>query len=361
MRSPFTINAPATVTQRRALADARFLLREAIAESYKVTQTPEVRALRGRLALLWAAACIFEPSPSQIELLETVRNEAIVDGQHTSAFLASYWINWIHHAVGNQRASEAGTASLLELVQDAGDLSTIALVKCHLGGVLLSENRLDEARAMLLEGLDRSPDTSASGQHDAPRVSGLYCYSLAQLAVVQAKQGSFEEARATIGEAMDLVRQTGERSTEASMNICAALVGMFAEDWAEARDRVEAIASLPDVSVSRYVRVVGASLSGYARFRLGEREEGLRLLRSGVAAQERSEQSLSLCLHRSLLADAMFRAGLVTEAASMARSALAARDLDDCMGEELATSVLLHAEQILADTTDRDPVMTESS
>ena len=331
-------------TERRALVEARLQLRAAIDESHRLAQTAAVRDRRGRIALLWAAACIFLPSPSQIGLLAQVQGEAVADGNAEVAILANYWINWIQYSIGNQRAAEAGTRTLLELMERSGNAPTIALARCHLGQILVSQNRVDEAELMLVEGLTRPPGTPADGSRNTARVSGLYCYSLAQLALVHAIRGSFDESRAVMAEAMHLVRRSGERATEASLNICSAIAAVCADDWPEVLASVAAISLLPEASVSPHVRVFGQCLYGYATFRQGAHDEGLRVLRRAVVAHEQSEGHLSLGLSRAWLADALFRSGHVAEAGSMARASLTCCDIDDRLGETLAADVLLQAE-----------------
>ena len=327
--------------ERRALAEARVQLRAAIHESYKVPQSPEVRQHRGQLTLRWAATCIFMPSPSQVDLLDAVMRESIEDGNEATAVMANYWINWIQYSVGNQLVAEDGTRMLLSMVEPSGSVSTTALLRCHLGQILVSQARPDEAEQMLVEGLDRPPDAGASARRNDGRPSGLYCYSLAQLALTYAVRGAFSRSRPIMDEALETVRTTRERSTEASLNICASIAALHEGDWMGARARIAEIGALPDVSVSPYVRMVATCVEGYATFRSDGNHEGLRALRRGAALHEAAEAKLSLALTRAWLADALLRSGADEEAAAMARSALERGTVGDNLGAALAEEVLL--------------------
>lgn len=336
--------------ERRALAEARFQLRSAIDESYKVAQSPAVREHRGQLTLRWAATCIFMPSLAQVDLLDAVMREALDHGNDTTAVMASYWINWIQYSIGNQRLAEEGTRQLLSLVEPTGSARTVALVRCHLGQILLSQARHDEAEAMLIDGLDRPPGVGASTRRGDGRPSGLYCYSLAQLALTHAARGAFRESRPIMDEALELVRATHERSTEASLNICAAIAALYEGDWLVARARIAAIDALPDVSVSPYVRMVAACVDGYAMFRSDGSDEGLRALRRSTAMHENADAQLALALTRAWLADALLRSGDHDGAAAMARATLERAAVGDNMGADLADEVLLQTSGLTGNT-----------
>ncbi len=342
--------------ERRALAEARFQLRSAIEESYKVDQSASVREHRGRLTLDWAAACIFNPSLTQVDLLEAVMHEATQDGNATIAVMASYWINWIQYSIGNQLLAEEGTRQLLSLVEPVGPRRTVALLQCHLGQILLSQGRADEAEAMLVEGLDRPAGVGASGRNGDAQPSGLYCYSLAQLALTHAVRGDFAEARPLMEEALGLVRLTRERSTEASLNICATIAAIWEGDWAGAAARIVAIDELPDVSVSSYVRMIANCAEGYAAFRSNGSDDALRKLRRGAAMHENADAQLSLAMTRAWLADALLRSGDPVGAVAMATSARERAAVGDNLGIELADAVLWQASDLEATTmTSEDP------
>ena len=192
---------------------------------------------------------------------------------------------------------------------------------------------------MLIEGLDRGAGASSRSADAQP--TGLYCYSLAQLALAYATRGAFDRSRPMMDEALALVRTTHERSTEASLNICAAIAAVFAGDWLVARARIAAIGELPDVSVSAYVRIAAACVDAYAIHRSGSSEEGLRLLRRSAAIHENADAKLSLALTRAWLADALLRSGDLDGAAVMARVALERAAVGDNFGIDLAEEVLL--------------------
>ena len=338
--------------ERRALAEVRFQLRSAIDESYKVTQTPSVRDHRGRLTLDWAAACIFMPSQAQVDLLDSITQEAVEDGNHATAVMASYWINWIQYSIGNQLLAEDGTRQLLSLVESGGGpRRTIALLQCHLGQVLLSQHRPAEAEAMLVEGLDRPSGVGASGRSGAGQPSGLYCYSLAQLALTHAVRDDFAESTSMMEEALDLIRRTQERSTEASLNICAAIAAIWQGDWSAAGARTAAIGALPDVSVSSYVRMIADCAEAYAAFRSNGSGDGLRKLRRGVAMHENADAQLSLAMTRSWLADALLRSGDDAGADAMARATLERAAVGDNLGIDLANAVLSQTSGMTSRTT----------
>ncbi len=335
--------------ERRALAEARVQLRAAIDESYNVPQSLEVRQHRGQLTLRWAATCIFMPSLAQVDLLDAVMHEAVADGNHATAVMASYWINWIQYSVGNQLLAEDGTRTLLSLVEPSGSLRTTALLRCHLGQILVSQARPDEAEQMLVEGLDRPSDAGANSHRNDGRPSGLYCYSLAQLALTHATRRSFSTSRPIMEEALQTVRTTGELSTEASLNICASIAAVIQGDWMGARAQIAAIGALPDVSVSPYVRMMAACVDGYATFRSDGSADGLRALRRAAALHEEAEAKLSLALTRAWLADALLRSGERREAAVMARAALERGSVGDNLGAALAEEVLLQTDDRIGD------------
>ena len=232
---------------RRALAEARYQLRCAIDESLKLEQASEIRGRRARLTLRWATACIFIPSASQIESLQTVMRESLEDGELRTAVLANYWINWIWYSVGNQAAAETGTRELLAEVEKGGNEKTAALLQCHLGQILMARRRLGEAESCLAEGLQRRTQLAmVDDQLDLRRIDGMYCYTTAQLALVYADIGSFARAHELMRHALDLVRRVGERATEASLLISAAILANYVGDWPGVKSVLEALHAVPD-------------------------------------------------------------------------------------------------------------------
>lgn len=322
--------------ERRALAEARQMLAAAIDESRKLEQSAEVRQQRGRLALEWAAACIFLPSRGQIDLLESVVAEAIADGNFGLAFRAQYWISWILYSIGDQLEAERITRELLAALGDDGGPFT-SVLRCHLGQVLRCQERREEAVQELLLGLP--PEFLAEDGHPE-RITGLRCYSLAQLALLETEIGQVDEARRLMDRSVELVRSTPERSTEASIMVCVALGALTMEDWTSATDAVAAIDDLPDASVSPFVRITATCIDGYATVRRGQVADGLTRLQRGVAAHESSEAHLSLGRTRSWLADALSRSGDVDGALTTARAALERTHVGDRYGLSLAEDVI---------------------
>jgi class 3 adenylate cyclase len=323
--------------ERRALAEARHMLEAAIDESRKIDQTIDVRNQRGRLALEWAAACIFLPSRVQIELLESVFDEAVADLNIPVAVRTRYWISWIRFSIGDQFDAERDTRELLETLGDSGG-GFASVLHCHLGQILHVQERHVEAQAEIRLGL---PADFLTGDAVPARLTGMQCFSLAQLALDTADMGSFDESDRLMSRALDLVRMTPERSTEASIMVCVALRAIAAHDWDGALRSIAAIDSLPPASVSPFVRINMTCIEGHARVRQGSVDEGLGLLRRGVAAHESSEAHLTLAMTRAWLADALSLAGQVDDAVSVARAALSRRHTGDMYRLSIADEVLV--------------------
>lgn len=341
-------------TAQRALAEARTLLSLAMSETYKLEQTIEVRAQRGRLTLSWARSCVFKPSVDQIDALVMTRDEAIEDGNYGLALLAVYWTSWIHHSIGNQLMAEDSIRSLLDPLEAAGELSTLAMARCHLAQILTTQRRLTEALDEFEAGLSvrRAEMQTEEGEWDLERVDGVYCYTVSQHALVLGDVGDVTGARAGMDTAIELTNLTSESATAASTLIVAAILETYVGDWALMLERIRRIDALPEPSVSPFVRMFALSLEGYARFRLGERDRGLALMRRSVALNGESEAQLAHSLRLALLADALLRMGDLDEAASIARAAIDRLELGDAVGVDLADRVLLQCEGLTGAALD---------
>lgn len=323
----------------RSFVAARRLLRAAIDASFELEQTAEVWARRGRITVKWASMCIFIPSANQFPLLEQAEREAIEDGHPTTAVLARYWICWIAYSIGDMTKSERDTRALLEALEARNArTSMLPMLRCHLGQVLYCAGRLDEAEEMLVSGLD--PDL-VSGVYEGQPRTGLECYSLAQLALVNATRGYRSEFERIMNIAKREVKRTRERGTEASLSSCTAVGLIFLGDWDGVVQATHDIEQLPEVSISPYVRMVMRSMRSYGEFRLTGSAAALRELEYVAAEHAQREEKLSLSLTLALLADALMSVGRAAEAEAAAQAALARGVYDDRVGDRFAQSVLL--------------------
>ncbi|WP_083914556.1 adenylate/guanylate cyclase domain-containing protein [Ilumatobacter nonamiensis] len=340
--------AGAKATEQRALAEAQAQLHLAIEETYKLESSADVRAQRGHLTVSWARSCVFEPSVAQTRLLAAARDEALGDGNFELALLAAYWISWIHHSIGNQLVAEEGVRALIGPLEGAGQTSTLAMARCHLAQILGTQRRLDEALAAFEAGMSVRRDelTTDDGEWDLELLDGVYCYTISQHALVLGDRGDVAAARTEMNLAIELTRATGERATEASVLIVAAILETYTGEWDRMLESVAAIDTVPEPSVSPFVRMFAMSLEGYARFGLGQTETGLDLLRRSLELDARSEAQLAHSLRLALLADALLRSGHTAEAVVVALDATAGRAVADIVGVELAERVLLQAEQL---------------
>jgi class 3 adenylate cyclase/tetratricopeptide (TPR) repeat protein len=330
---------------RFAFADARQHLRLAIEQSLTLEDSLEMRQRRAALALMWASSCIFGPSASQIDLLEIAHREAVERDDHAVARMCRYWISWIHYAIGNQFMAEAETRQLIEMTQHYDDGDTSGRLRGHLGQILVVQRRLDEAERELQAGLRQRELAARARSRGSARP---YPFAVLQLALAAADRGDFAVAHDDVERAIDSMRGSGERTTEAALLVCCAMAFGFEGDWVRMGDDAAGIRASAEYVGAPFHLACADVFEGYANFQLGARSLGLRLMRRGLVAHEQSGALLTLCLTRSYVADALAREGDIEEATTLAYSALSRADVGDCLGDDIARRVLLRCEARLA-------------
>ncbi len=323
---------------RYALAEARQHLRSAIEESLKLGDSIEVRRQRANLTLLWAYACIFGPSLSQIELLEVAYREAIERDDWRTALQCRYWISYVQYAVGNQSAAEKEVDAAISMAEHRMDSDMAGRLYAHRGQIYLVQRRLDVAAQELAIGLREREEAAAQS---GAELTGTYPFHVVQLAILAADRGDFASAHREVTRALELVRNSGERSREASLLISAAMCFGFEGDWEHVREAAAETRAIAEYVGAPYHLACADVFEGYATFHIGDQSEGLTMMRSGLTAHERSGAYLTLCLTRAYVADALERSGSWQEAIELARAALARSDVGDRLGDDLARRVLL--------------------
>jgi hypothetical protein len=218
------------------------------------------------------------------------------------------------------------------------DADTAGRLYAHRGQIYLIQRRLDVAAQELTIGLrEREQAAAESGAE----LTGTYPFHVVQLAILAADRGDFASAHREIGRALELVRNSGERSREASLLITAAMCYGFEGEWKRVQEAAAETRAIAEYVGAPYHLACADVLEGYASFHIGDRSEALAMMRSGLAAQERSGAWLCLCLTRSYVADAFERSGSWEEASELARAALARSEVGDRLGDDLAQRVLL--------------------
>ncbi|MDC3961407.1 serine/threonine-protein kinase [Polyangium jinanense] len=326
--------AAAKAARAYALDDARRRYGDALALMEQLPQTEDVSRRRVKVTVRWAEACLYEPSPRQIEVLAEAREIAARIGDANGVVRCDYWAGWIAYALGDHAGAIRVSERALDEARALGDHKLHYQLVLNLGQNYAAAGAYDEALAYIHQGISMKEQSPWGG-----RTAGC-AYGYGYLGMIHGDRGEFAEAHAHLDTALAIAAELGRRSLEGSVLVQRAMV----EGWQGAFDACSATAErarqLAAVLGAPYVATMSKTAEGLSLFSLGKREEGLALLREAVQWIEATGTRLSVSWSYGALAEALALAGQTEEAAASARAALARAEAGDRIGLSTAHRAL---------------------
>ncbi|MFM7505943.1 MAG: hypothetical protein ACKO3M_05170 [Rubrivivax sp.] len=288
------------------------------------------RAVVRRLGL----ACVFDPARADLALLRRAVHEATARGDTGGIAYATYWLAYLHYALGDGRAAVALLERAAAIASATGDRSLPMQVAATLGQALAATAQHERAEALLTP----ARALAAAPQAGRPLPSGV-AYSLACLASLLGDQGRDAEADAVFEEALRAVPEPGHE-VEGSVRCARAGLRLWQGRAEEAQDDSRAAMRVAERVGSLYLYGMGRALAARAAWCLGRGDAALRELAAAATWLRTHDKNLFASLHAGWLAEAWADLGRRREARHAAARALARTRQDDWLGVAMAARAL---------------------
>lgn len=288
------------------------------------------RAVVRRLGL----ACVFDPARADLPLLQRAVHEATVRADAGGLAYATYWLAYLHYALGNGRAAVALLERARGIALAAGDRGLPMQVAATLGQALAATAQPARAEQLLAP----ARALAAAPPSGRPLPSGV-AYSLACLASVLGDQGRDAEADTVFDEALRAVPEPGHE-VEGSVRCSRAGLRLWQGRAEEARADARAAMRVAERVGSLYLYGMGRALAARASWVLGGGDAALQDLAAAATWLRTHDKNLFASLHAGWLAEAWASLGRRREARHEAARALARTRQDDWLGAAMAARAL---------------------
>ncbi len=206
-----------------------------------------------------------------------------------------------------RKAREEGER-LLQLAQQAGDIGYVVGVHFPLGQTFLMQADLERSRwhleqVVALYDPSRDRDLARQQVHD-PAVASLLFLSWTLWL-----QGYPEQAMAKMEAALKLAEELNHPYTSTQAALLASTVLQFLRRWPQCQSQAERALELSDQGHFRFLQAGCTMHRGSALAHQGRVEEGIAVLRQGLAAWEATGTQLALPYSHARLAEAYLLAG----------------------------------------------------
>ncbi|MFN8896267.1 MAG: ATP-binding protein [Betaproteobacteria bacterium] len=287
------------------------------------------RAVVRRLGL----ACVFDPARADLPLLQRAVSEATARGDTGGVAYATYWLAYLHYALGDGRAAVALLERAAGIAGTAVDRGLPMQVAVTLGQALAATAQHERAEALLAPA--RALAAAPAGR---PLPSGV-AYSLACLASLLGDQGRDAEADAVFEEALRAVPEPGHE-VEGSVRCARAGLRLWQGRAEEAQADALAAQRVAERVGSLYLYGMGRALAARAAWVLGGGDAALQDLTAAATWLRTHDKNLFASLHAGWLAEAWAGLGRRREARREAARALARTRQDDWLGAAMASRAL---------------------
>lgn len=277
-----------------------------------IAQLPMDEATRKRLVSLsirWAIPVTYAPSYEQLPILERAEMMAKQMGDLHSVAAVRYWIGYFTYVLGEKEQSLESFKTAKEIADAVGNVRQSVEITAIEGCLLASMAQYDEAEFSMREAL-KIKDLH-SGKNGKASVTSVY--TRANLALVRADRGDFEEAQALIDEALFKVRGF-EHEVESSILLFAGTINIWRGAWEIAIEEASRSRERSEKVSSPYLMGMSRCIWGYSHWKLDHNKVGLdTLVRNARWMQDRG-MAMYYTFIGGWLADALVDAGRHKEA-----------------------------------------------
>lgn len=225
------------------------------------------------LTLRWAIPTTYAPSHEQLPTLEKAEVIAKQTGDLPSASALRYWIGYFAYVLGEKHEALQSFQAAKTIADTIGDARQSVEITGIVGCLLASVGRYDEAETAMRKAIeiknrfrkrrDRAPVTSV--------------YLRANLALVRADRGHFDEAQNLIDDALSRVRGF-EHEVESSILLFSGTINIWRGDWKTALENAEKSRERSEKVSSPYLMGMSRCIWGYAHWKLHRNTRGLDTL-----------------------------------------------------------------------------------
>lgn len=283
------------------------------------------------IALRWAIPMTYTPAYEQLHLLERAEQMARRIGDGHSAAAIRYWIGYFGYVLGEKVKPLEDLRRARQLAVKAEDRRLAIEAEAIESCLLASTARYDQAEPKMRNTL-RSKESNPSKKKRVPVTS---VYIRANLALLRADLGHFDEAQDLINQALDRVRGF-EHEVESSILLFAGAINIWRGNWAGAVEDAQRARERSDKVSSPYLMGMSRCIWGYAHWRLSRSTIGLDTL----ARYARYMQDRGLGMYSTFtfgwLADAMAENGRWQEASAASRAAMERASHGELVGAAMA-------------------------
>ncbi|MEL7466423.1 MAG: tetratricopeptide repeat protein [Pseudomonadota bacterium] len=297
--------------------------------------SPDETSLRRwvSIARRWAVPCVYAASSRHLPALERAETLANRLQDWRAAAWARYWVGYLHFVLGQHEKALRNLSAAGDIAAEEGDAGleaeAMAIRGCVYSATGKRERGEEQMRAAIVE-KDRNP-----GKRGRPPVTSVY--TRANLAVLVADQGRFEEADDLIAEALRRVRGYGHEVESSILNFAAAC-HLMRRNWDVALDYASRSRERSEKVSSPYLMGMSRCIWGYARHRLGgeEASEGLEMLSTAAWSMEKRGMRLYLSFVFGWLSDALSEAGRFEDVEAAYTAAMARARTGEIVGAAMA-------------------------
>lgn len=283
-----------------------------------------------KLVNKYGLACITDPSPDQVPILNNMVIRMTALGHSAALVRSKYWIGAIAYGLGNGRQSAADLEEALDLARAHCEERMIPQIELKLAQSLLAAGQYERADAIFARVLPLM--RAGTGRNDREALA----YGLSCRGFLLADQGEFAAAHQYQSEAETLL-DGAATSIRASCLTQMAAVSIMQGRWDEALERAQGCAAACEAAHAPYQAMMAGALGAFARWQMTRDPAASRLLVDAAHwfAVDASQQRTSLIY--GWLSEIMEATGEAAHARHYAALAIArARKGGDRLGEAAA-------------------------
>lgn len=301
-----------------------------------------------QLALRWNAisqrlglACVFNPARSELPLFQRALALAESSGDAATIARATYWLGYIHYALGDARQAVQHSEQALIAAGRAGDDRLAVQVRATLGQAKAAAAQYVPALTLL----DEAIAVKRAHRSGAGQAVGL-AYSLASKGSVLGDRGQFTVALACFDEALEVVHGA-RHEVHASIHGLRAAVLLWQGQWDAARQSATEAFRIGEQVRSLFTLSMGRAAAAYARWMLESQPQALQDLQHATDWLLPRGITLFRSLNHGWLADGFASCGRRREARAHAAQALRRWREHDLIGGAMACRAMarVHAQE----------------
>jgi class 3 adenylate cyclase/tetratricopeptide (TPR) repeat protein len=292
---------------------------------------PATARRRLDLTLRWARIGVYNPRAELARALRVARATAESAGDARGACLCLNWLSWLEYARGNQPESLAFSLEFLKAAERLGDGALVAQALTNAG---LCHSVATEYR--------QATDFIELGIALRGRFAGTaYAYALGTMAMLRGDQGDFKRAFDLAQRAVTITDQSGRLTLQGPVLTQRGMIEAWSGAFEACANTGAAVHDIAEHIDGNYLRAMGRSLEGYARFMLSGDPSAIDLQREAVTLLERHGISLHMSWCLALLAETLSASSQHDEARAAVDAALKRAADHDRLGEAHALRVMI--------------------